>query len=57
MKCKICGKENDGKITIVVSLPEGRIDLKVCGDCLNDYGSHQYDKLSEKLRVNYGNVR
>ncbi len=27
-------------------------DLKVCEDCLNDFGNHNYDSLTEKLRNN-----
>lgn len=50
MKCEICEKENDGKITIVIILPEGRIDLKVCGECLNDYANQKFDRLTEKLK-------
>ena len=47
MKCQICNKECEGKITIRdANIDEGLI---VCGDCLNDFGNQNYDKLTKKL--------
>jgi len=54
--CDICQKVSDVKI--VVRDPYIVGDLIVCGDCLNDYANHDYDKLSAKLRRrgNHGKV-
>jgi ribosome-binding protein aMBF1 (putative translation factor) len=45
--CMVCGKEDLCKFTIIISPAYSR--LKVCGDCMNDYGNGHFDKLTEKL--------
>lgn len=49
MECKICRKECDGsnivRHTAIVQ------ELIVCNDCLNDFGSQDYEKLTQKLQV------
>lgn len=47
IKCEICNESCDGKI-IIKDINIKR-ELKVCGNCLNDFGNQDYDKLNEKL--------
>jgi len=44
--CQVCGKKTEAKLTIVIS-PVLR--LNTCGDCLNDYANHRYERLTEKV--------
>ena len=47
MKCQICNKNCEGNIIIRDLNIDER--LKVCGDCLNDFGNQNYDNLIKKL--------
>ena len=48
MRCQICKEKCDGKI--IIRDPNIEKGLKVCDDCLNDYGNQNYDNLSKKLK-------
>lgn len=47
MKCEWCGKENDGKIELIIA---GLGRFKTCADCLTHYAAQEYDKI--KLKQN-----
>lgn len=47
MNCEICREKCDGNIR-VMDADIGR-ELVVCGDCLNDFGNQDYDRLTRKL--------
>ena len=53
-KCEFCGKENTDKITLCIAMPEGRVDLKVCSECLNEYGDEMFSNLNRKIEAFYG---
>lgn len=50
MNCEWCGAEIDGKWIAVV---EGK-EFKVCADCLNLLGNHEYEKLTKRIEKRWG---
>ena len=52
VKCDFCKVETDGKIILRDAILEKKdgSDIILCGDCLNLYGNHEYDKLEKKLK-------
>jgi hypothetical protein len=54
MKCEICSKQANSKITLKdpnildkdTNLPH---EWKLCNSCFNNWANQDYDKLSEKL--------
>jgi len=48
VQCDWCGKENDGKVEIVIATV-GR--FRTCGDCLDKYVNHEYDKIPLKVKL------
>ena len=50
IECDFCGKENDDKITLKDKTLEKKdgSEIRICGDCLNNYASGNYDKIKFK---------
>ena len=49
-ECKICGVECDGKL--IVRDANILEPIIVCPECLNDWGNHNYNNLTEKIEKN-----
>lgn len=52
-RCKFCQEECDGDLILrdlSITMKDGS-DVVLCGECLNFYANHEYDKLEKRLKM------